>query len=159
MIMQTNSALDTARLNDVVVFKLGEQDYCIDIGVVREIRGWSPTTVLPHAPVFVKGVINLRGSVVAVVDLAARLGLGTMTPTARHVIIIVMLGSQFIGLLADVVADIIAIKDVDLKPVPEVASESVTQFITNVITLDDGRILRKIDLTQVVPRSGTGDRP
>ena len=110
----------TAEQNDVVSFRVCEQDYCIDIDVVREIRGWSPTTVLPHAPPFITGVINLRGAVVAVIDLAARLGLGRTVPTPRHVIIIVTLGNQTVGLLADVVSDILGVGDVAMKPVPDV---------------------------------------
>lgn len=136
---------------DVVSFRLAEQDFCIDINVVREIRGWTPTTALPHAQSYVKGVINLRGSVVAVVDLAARLGLGATTPTARHVIIIVTLGRQTVGLLADVVSDILTIGAEHMKPVPELASEVARDFITSVITFEDGRMLRMIDLGRVLP--------
>jgi purine-binding chemotaxis protein CheW len=138
--------------NDVVAFRIDEQDYCIDIDVVREIRGWSPTTVLPHAPDYVTGVINLRGAVVAVVDLASRLGLGRSVATPRHVIIIVALGSQTVGLLADVVSDILGIQEASMKPVPDVAAEGVDAFITSLITLEDGRMLRKLDLRQIFPR-------
>lgn len=140
--------------NDVVSFRIGEQDYCIDIDIVREIRGWSPTTVLPHAPDYVTGVINLRGAVVAVIDLAARLGLGRTVATPRNVVIIVALGNQTVGLLADVVSDILGIDDAALKAVPEVAAEGAGGFITNLITLEDGRMLRKLDLRQVLPRHG-----
>lgn len=142
----------TADQSDVVAFRIGEQDYCIDIAVVREIRGWSPTTVLPHAPPHVTGVINLRGAVVAVIDLAARLGLGKTIPTARHVIVIVTLGQQTVGLLADVVSDILGIDEQHMKPVPDVASDNTRAFITSVITMEDGRMLRKLDLSEVLPR-------
>lgn len=143
---------NTADQSDVVAFRIGEQDYCIDISVVREIRGWSPTTILPHAPPHVTGVINLRGAVVAVVDLAARLGLGKTVPTPRHVIVIVTLGNQTVGLLADVVSDILGIDDQAMKPVPDVASDSTRAFITSVITTEDGRMLRKLELSEVLPR-------
>jgi purine-binding chemotaxis protein CheW len=142
----------TAGQNDVVSFRIGEQDYCIDIEVVREIRGWSPTTILPHAPSYVTGVINLRGAVVPVIDLADRLGLGRTTPSPRHVVIIVALGAQTIGLLADVVSDILSIDENSVKPVPDVASESTRAFITNIIALDDGRMLRKLNLDEMLPR-------
>lgn len=145
---------NTADQSDVVSFRIGEQDYCVDIDVVREIRGWSPTTVLPHAPQHVTGVINLRGAVVAVVDLAAWLGLGRTVPTPRHVVIIVTLGTQTVGLLADVVSDIVGIDEASMKQVPGVASDSTRAFITNLITLDDGRVLRKLDLGEVLPRHG-----
>jgi len=149
--MTETSAQNLTGRQDVVSFRLAEQDFCIDINVVREIRGWTPTTALPHAQSYVKGVINLRGSVVAVVDLAARLGLGTTAPTARHVIIIVTLGRQTVGVLADVVSDILTIGEEHMKPVPELASEVARDFITSVITFEDGRMLRRIDLGRVLP--------
>ncbi|OYU19957.1 MAG: chemotaxis protein CheW [Rhodobacteraceae bacterium PARR1] len=148
---------NTADQNDVVALRIGDQDYCIDIDVVREIRGWSPTTVLPHAPAHVTGVINLRGAVVAVVDLAARLGLGKTTATPRHVIVIVAFGAQTVGLLADVVSDILGVDDAAMQPVPDLAADGMRAFITNVIPLEDGRMLRKLDLSKVLPnRSAEG---
>jgi purine-binding chemotaxis protein CheW len=139
---------------DVVSFRVSDQDFCIDIVSVREIRGWTQTTILPHAQDYVKGVINLRGSVVAVVDLSARLGLGVTEPTERHVIIIAQIGSQTVGLLADLVSDILTVPDEAMKPVPEVASESAREFIVGVLTFDDGRMIRKIDLERVLPEIG-----
>ena len=142
---------NTASQGDVVSFRVCEQDYCIDIAVVREIRGWSPATVLPHAPAHVTGVINLRGAVVAVVDLAARLGLGRTEPTARHVVIIVTLGHQTVGLLADVVSDILNVESATAQPVPDILADSTRALITSVITLEDGRMLRKLHLSEVLP--------
>lgn len=141
----------TASQGDVVTFRVGEQDYCIDISVVREIRGWSPTTVLPHAPDHVTGVINLRGSVVAVVDLAARLGFGRTVPTERHVVIIVTLGNQTVGLLADVVSDILDTAGAVAQPVPDILADTTRAMITSVITLEEGRMLRKLALSEILP--------
>lgn len=135
----------------MVAFKLADQDFCIDIGLVREIRGWTPTTMLPHAPGYVKGVINLRGSVVTVVDLSARLGFGAATPTQRHVVIIAMHAGRVVGLLADLVSDILTIDEDHIQGVPDIASNPAREFITGMITLEDGRILRKIDLAQLLP--------
>jgi purine-binding chemotaxis protein CheW len=137
--------------SDVVAFKLADQDFCIDIGLVREIRGWTPTTMLPHAPDYVKGVINLRGSVVTVVDLSARLGFGAATPSHRHVVIIAMHAGRIVGLLADLVSDILPINDDHIQAVPDIASNPAREFIVGMITLEDGRILRKIDLAQLLP--------
>lgn len=143
--------------SDVVAFKLAEQDFCIDIGLVREIRGWAPTTVLPHAPEYVKGVINLRGSVVTVVDLSARLGFGAAEPSQRHVVIIAMHAGRVVGLLADLVSDIVTVNDEHMQNVPDIASDPAREFITGMITFDDGRILRKIDLEQLLPAPQGGD--
>ncbi|MEH7827616.1 chemotaxis protein CheW [Gemmobacter denitrificans] len=143
---------------EVVAFRLGEQDFCIDIGYVREIRGWTPTTVIPHAEPHIKGVINLRGSVVAVVDLSARLSLGETTPSPRHVVIIVSVNNQIVGLLAEVVSDILSVTPDMVKPVPEQVGEGSQDFISAIMTMPDGRMLRALELTHILPM-GSGIVP
>lgn len=138
---------------EVVAFRVAGQDFCIDIMSVREIRGWTETTILPHAQRYVKGVINLRGSVVPVVDLSERLGLGQIEPGPRHVIIITVIGSQTVGLLAEVVSDILTVNDNTMQPVPEIASESARAYISGVVVAEE-KMIRKIDLARVLPTSG-----
>lgn len=138
---------------EVVAFRVAGQDFCIDIMSVREIRGWTETTILPHAQRYVKGVINLRGSVVPVVDLSERLGLGMIEPGPRHVIIITVIGTQTIGLLAEVVSDILTVNDDSLQPVPDIASESARAYISGVLITQD-KMIRKIDLSRVLPPKG-----
>lgn len=140
-------------LQEVVAFRVADQDFCFDIMSVREIRGWTKTTVLPHAQSFVMGVINLRGSVVPVVDLSDRLGLGPTQACDRHVIIITVVEGQTVGLLADVVSDILAVSDEDMHTVPDMISDQVKAFISGVVLVDD-RMIRRLDLTSVVPRAG-----
>ena len=135
---------------EVVAFRVAEQDFCFDIMSVREIRGWTETTILPHAQDYVKGVINLRGSVVPVVDLSARLGLGNTDPGARHVIIITVVQSQTIGILAEVVSDIITVQAEDIRPVPDIVADTVKSFISGVLIVN-GEMIRKLDLTRVLP--------
>jgi purine-binding chemotaxis protein CheW len=121
---------------EFIAFHIGNQTYCIDIMAVREIRGWTPATPLPHAPGFVRGVINLRGAVLPVVDLAARLGLPPSEPTARHAVIVVQFSGQVVGFLVDSVSNIITIAPEEIQPTPEVASESVKAFIRGIIAAD-----------------------
>jgi purine-binding chemotaxis protein CheW len=136
---------------ELVTFRVGEQDFCLDISFVREIRGWTPATVLPHAPDFVLGVINLRGAIVPIVDLARRLGLGATQPDDRHVIVIAVVGQQTVGFLVDSVADIIGVAPAAIQPTPEVASQSTVLFIKGVIALED-RMLRLIDISTILPQ-------
>ncbi len=138
---------------EVVAFRVADQDFCFDIMSVREIRGWTETTTLPHAQTYVKGVINLRGSVVPVVDLSERLGFGPTDPCARHVIIITVVEGQTIGLLADVVSDILAVSEEAMHPVPEMVADQVKAFISGVILVEE-RMIRRLDLSRVVPASG-----
>jgi len=139
---------------EVVAFRVSDQDFCFDIMSVREIRGWTETTILPHAQPYVKGVVNLRGSVVPVIDLSERLGLGAITPGPRHVVIITVVDNQTVGFLADVVLDIVTIVQADMKPVPDIISEAARAFISGVIVADE-RMIRKIELARVLAESGT----
>ena len=108
---------------EMVAFRIGEQEYCMDIMSVREIRGWTPATPLPHSPTYVRGVINLRGAVLPIVDLSGRLGYEPVEPSARHVIIVAQTVNQVVGLLVDEVSDILTLLEENLQPTPDVASE------------------------------------
>jgi len=135
---------------EIVSFRVARQDFCIDIGSVREIRGWTPTTVLPHAPEYITGVMNLRGAVLPVVDLSARLGLGPAEPSPRHVIIIAMIGTNTVGLLVDAVSDILTVPSDQIKPTPDVAAGPAKTLVEGVIAVDE-RLIRLIDLDRVLP--------
>ena len=74
------------RDRELIAFRVGDQEFCVNIMSVREIRGWTPATAMPHSPSYMKGVINLRGAVLPIIDLSARLGMKAAEPTARHVI-------------------------------------------------------------------------
>ena len=116
---------------------------------VREIRGWTKTTPLPHAPKFMKGVINLRGTVLPVMDLAERLGLEPRKKNDRNVIIVVKLDDMMTGLLVDAVSDIIAITEDDLQPPPDM-SANAAQSVVSALTLIDERMIRVLDLAATV---------
>src|SRR5690606_39684048 len=140
---------DVASRSELIAFRLGEQEFCVDIMSVRDIRGWTPTTPLPHSSDYVKGVINLRGAVLPVVDLAARLGFPAAEPSARHVIIITQVGRQTIGLLVDAVSDILTVNSSSIQPTPNVASELARSFMKGVIAME-GRMISLIALDSVL---------
>jgi purine-binding chemotaxis protein CheW len=134
---------------EFVAFRIGVQEFCIDIMSVREIRGWTPATALPHAPSYVRGVINLRGSVLPIVDLAERLGFPPTDATARQVIIVVQVGAQIIGLLVDAVSDILTQSTESIQPTPEVATDVVRSFVRGVLAID-GRMIGLIELDSLM---------
>jgi purine-binding chemotaxis protein CheW len=125
---------------EYIAFHVGEQTFCIDIMVVREIRGWTPATPLPHAPGFLRGVINLRGAVLPVVDLASRLGLPAREPTARHAVIVVQHGGQVVGLLVDAVSNILMLSPESIQPAPEMASDPSRVFIKGIVARENSVI-------------------
>jgi purine-binding chemotaxis protein CheW len=137
---------------ELLSFRLAEQEYSVDIMSVREIRGWTRATPLPHAPAYVRGVINLRGTVLPVVDLSTRLGMAPVEGDARNVIIVVQVGSQTAGLLVDAVSDILALPQAELQTPPELAADTAHSFI-RALTIVDGRMIRVLDLTAVLPEN------
>lgn len=135
----------------VVAFDLAGQRFCIDILSVREIRGWSQTTPLPHAPDFVRGLINLRGAVLPVIDLAARLGFPCSEPTARHgVIITEMPDGQLLGLLVETVSDILEMPQETIQTTPEIASDETKDFVRGVVA-KDAQILTILSVDKLAP--------
>lgn len=144
-----------AAQREIVSFRIADQGFCIDIGFVREIRGWSPTTVLPYAPDYVKGMMNLRGTVLPVVDLSMRLGLGRTEPNPRHVIIIVVLEDRTVGLLVEAVSDILSVPVDAMKPTPDVASAETKGFVEGIFTIDD-KMIRAVDVKSILPREVGG---
>ncbi len=144
---QTSDSASSTQ-TEYLSFRIGDSEYSVEIMSVREIRGWTRTTSLPHAPHFVRGVINLRGTVLPVVDLALRLGLDASEPEERNVIIVVDVGTRVMGLRVDAVSDILAFSDDQLQPPPDMTSKS--RFVRALTILDD-RMVRILDLAAVLP--------
>lgn len=148
--LDSSTEAETASRNEIVCFTVENQDYCIDISHVLEIRGWASTTSLPHAPDFVVGMMNLRGTVLPVVDLSLRFGFGKTVPGERHVIIIARIGEKTIGLLVDAVSDIITVDETQMQPTPEVSSVRTQAFIRGVHSVGE-KLVRAIDVNEVLP--------
>jgi purine-binding chemotaxis protein CheW len=140
----------SGKVSELIAFNIGEQQFCLRTISVREIRGWTPATPLPHAPEFVLGVVNLRGVVLPIVDLAVRLGFPPTQPTARHAIIVVEAGDQVAGLLVDGVSDIFTADAAQIQPTPEIAAETAKAYLRGVIAMD-GRLIGVIDIANLLP--------
>ncbi|KIC48845.1 chemotaxis protein CheW [Tateyamaria sp. ANG-S1] len=134
---------------ELLTFKLGDQEYALEIMSVREIRGWTKATPMPLAPSFMRGVINLRGTVLPVIDLAERLGLPKCGQNNRNVIIVVKLEGHMTGLLVDAVSDIVALGNSDLQDPPDAAGGNGMHVIKSLTVIDE-RMIRVLDLAQVV---------
>lgn len=136
---------------ELIAFRVGRQEFCINVMMVREIRGWTAATSLPRSPRYIRGVINLRGAVLPIIDLAIRLGLPATEPTARNVIIVVQIGQQQIGLLVDAVSDILTASNMNIQPSPDVSSDLVKTFVKGLLPVD-GRMISLIALDNALPR-------
>ena len=147
------SQLEAATLSqrrELASFRTGGQEFCVDIMSVREIRGWSPATPLPQTPDYMKGVINLRGAVLPIMDLAARLGLPATVPSERSVIIVVQVVDQLVGLLVDAVSDILSISPDQIQPTPDVACDQVKTFVRGLITIEE-QMISEIAVERLLP--------
>jgi purine-binding chemotaxis protein CheW len=136
---------------ELVGFRVGEQAFCIDITSVIEIRGWTPTTPLPQAPDYMKGVVNLRGLVLPIIDLAARLGLPTQEPSARHAIMVVKCGDRTVGLLVEAVSDIVELDDSARQETPDLGDGAGGSGVISGIFAVDGEMISLLDLDNVLP--------
>ncbi len=139
-----------AQGNEFVAFRIGGQEFCVEIMSIREIRGWTQETILPHSPGFVRGVINLRGAILPIVDLGDRLGLGATKTSERHVIVVAQIKEQIVGLLVEAVSDILTLNDASIQPTPDVASDVAKRFIRGAASVDN-RLISVIDLDDVLP--------
>jgi purine-binding chemotaxis protein CheW len=131
-----SSALPT----QVISFAIGDDQYGVDIMAVREIKGWSEITHLPKQPEYVRGVLNLRGVIVPIIDLRCRFGQGLTEATALHIVIIVQIASRQVGLLADRVLDIVSFETNQIQAVPRVANGSRIGFLSGLVTIESGMI-------------------
>ena len=136
--MATSDAPINTRAIELITFRIGAQEFCIDVTSIREIRSWTTVTPIPHAPPFVLGVVNLRGIVLPIIDLSARLGFAPADPTPRHAIMVAELHHQVVGLLVDGVSDIITVKSSDFQAPPDVASDIAKSFISGITSLSSG---------------------
>ena len=134
----------------LITFELGDQSLGIDIMAIREIRAWSPATPLPNVPSHIRGVVNLRGVVLPVLDLRMRLGWGLTDPTTRHVIIVVRIGEQLQGVIVDAVDDIVTIRREDMQPLPDVGSSQAAALLEGLATVED-RMILVLDLEKLSP--------
>lgn len=126
---------------ELITFEVEDQIFGIDIMAVREIRAWTPVTRLPHVPHYVAGVVNLRGTVLPVVDLAARLGWNATVATPRHAIIVAQIDGQARGFIVDAVSDIVTFESSVLQPPPMTAGEDIAPFLEGLAAIEDRMVM------------------
>lgn len=117
----------------VLCFRVADQDYAVEILEVKEIRRYTPTTLVPDAPSYMIGVINLRGTVVPVFDLRMRFGTGAATIDRNTAIIVVTVGPRNIGIVVDSVTRVLKVSGEMLRPVPQFARSVESTFLLGLI--------------------------
>jgi len=130
----------TTGLTQFISFAIGDDQYGVDIMAVREIKGWSEITHLPKQPDYMRGVLNLRGAMVPIIDLRCRFGQGVTEATPLHVVIVVQIGARMVGLLADRVLDIVSFEANRVQAVPRVTQASRMDFLSGLVTIESALI-------------------
>ncbi len=125
---------------EIIAFRLHDQEFCVKTTTIREIRGWAPSTPIPHSPPEVIGVMNLRGSVIPIIDLAYKLGMKSTEANERSAIVVAEVHNMVVGMLVDRVSDILTIPGNQVQPVPDINSSFDKSFSEGIIANADGMI-------------------
>ncbi len=134
---------------ELLTFTLGREEYGIDILKVQEIRGYDAVTTIANAPEFIKGVINLRGIIVPIVDMRIKFRLGNVTYDETTVVIILNVANRVVGMVVDGVSDVLTLKPEQIKPAPEFGAALDTRYLQGLGTVDD-RMLILVDIEKLI---------
>ncbi|PRC92970.1 chemotaxis protein CheW [Solimicrobium silvestre] len=141
--------------SEFLAFTLGKEEYGIDILKVQEIRGYEAVTRIANAPVFVKGVINLRGIIVPVVDMRIKFDLGTPTYDQFTVVIILNINSRIVGMVVDSVSDVTTLTTEQIKPPPEMDTTFNSDYLIGLGTIEE-RMLILVDIDKLMTSPDMG---
>lgn len=134
---------------EYLTFTLGQEEYGIDILKVQEIRGYEAVTRIANSPAFIKGVINLRGVIVPIVDLRIKFNLGEPSYNPFTVVIILNIGKRVMGIVVDGVSDVIQLNSENLHPAPEFGSILDTRYLLGLGTVEE-RMIIMVDIEQLM---------
>jgi len=151
---RSNHATAEAATDEFLTFALGEEEYGVEILKVQEIRGYDTVTRLPDAPDYIKGVINLRGTIVPVIDMRLKFRL-VAEYTALTVMIVLNVGERVVGMVVDSVSDVVRLGGEQIRAVPELGATIDRQFLTGIGTLDD-RMLILLDIERLMTSAEMG---
>jgi purine-binding chemotaxis protein CheW len=151
----TSPGAAVSRALEFLAFTLGQEEYGIDIQKVQELRGYDAVTRIANAPEHIKGVVNLRGIIVPIVDMRIKFNLGTPSYDQFTVVIILNMANRVMGMVVDSVSDVITLKPEQIKPAPEMGSVLDTDYLIGLGTLDE-RMLILVDIDKLMTSAEMG---
>lgn len=146
---------DASAGNEYLAFKLGQEEYGIDILKVQEIRGYESVTRIANAPEFIKGVINLRGIIVPIVDMRIKFNLGEPRYDQFTVVIILSIAGRVVGMVVDSVSDVTTLQPGQIRPAPEMGTALNTDYLVGLGTLEE-RMLILLDIERLMSSAEMG---
>ncbi|MBS1187266.1 MAG: cheW4 [Burkholderiaceae bacterium] len=150
-----NQSVGMSLANEFLAFRLGQEEYGIDILAVQEIRGYDNVTRIANAPEFLKGVINLRGTIVPIIDMRIKFGLGEPIYDQFTVVIILNIAGRVVGMVVDSVSDVITLSPEQIRPAPEVGTAFNTSYLTGLGTVGD-RMLILVNIEKLMSSADMG---
>ena len=141
--------------NEFLTFILGSEEYGLEILKVQEIRGYDAITHIANAPAFIKGVVNLRGIIVPIIDMRIKFNLGKVEYNEFTVVIILNVASRVMGIVVDGVSDVITLSSEQVKPAPDFAAHLDTDYIIGLGTVDE-RMLILMDIEKLMSSKDMG---
>jgi purine-binding chemotaxis protein CheW len=132
-----------------LTFNLAEEYYGVDILKVQEIKGYTNVTKIPNTPAYLKGVLNLRGTIVPIVDLRMKFGMGMTEPTSFTVVVVVNVRNRVMGFLVDAVSDVLDLEKKDIQPPPELGSAVDISFVAGIGNSND-HLVTLLDIDRVL---------
>ena len=149
MFASRDHATSRPDVHEFLTFTLGAEEFGVDILKVQEIRGYDTVTHIPDTPDFVKGVINLRGTIVPVIDMRVKFGLTDVSYNDFTVMIILNVGQRVVGMVVDGVSDVLGLTAQEIRPPPELGRTVDTEFLSGVGALDK-RMLILVDIEKLI---------
>lgn len=138
---EQQGSASTMPTREFLTFVLGDETYALDIMTVKEIRGYEATTKIANAPDFIKGVINLRGDIVPIIDLRIKFGIGKPTYNEWTIVIMLNIHERIVGIVVDGVSDVMNLEDEEVKPAPEFGVAFDSKYLHGLATLEDHMVI------------------
>jgi purine-binding chemotaxis protein CheW len=143
--VEQQAIMESHGTDQYLTFVMDEEEYGVDILSVQEIRGWDKTTKIPNSPNYLKGVINLRGTIVPIVDLRVKFNLEEVEYTPVTVVIVLKLKfdeeERTVGIVVDAVSDVYSIPESDIRESPDVSNANNSQFIKGLASIDEKMVI------------------
>ncbi len=141
-----------------LTFQLGEELYGVDILRVQEIKGYTAVTKIPNTPAHIKGVLNLRGTIVPIVELRTKFGMETIDYTMFTVIVVVVVREKIMGLVVDAVSDVLNIDKKEIQPAPQFGAKVDVSFLNGIVKSGD-KLIALLDMDRLLPDDDLQDTP
>lgn len=152
---QFSESVAASAVQEFLTFSLGDENYAIDILTVKEIRGYESVTKIANAPAFIKGVINLRGDIVPIVDLRIKFNVGKVTYDEFTIVIVLHIRNRIVGIVVDGVSDVVSLSKEQLRPPPDFGVAFNSRYLLGLATVNEQMIIL-VDINELISSEELG---